>query len=79
MRLGIRMVYDWYTDGIRLVFGGIRWYTGGIRWYTGGIRWYTGGIRMVYGWYTMVSGLFKEADLKIIPPNHQKLYEAKAP
>ena len=33
---GIRMVYGWYTDGIR-------WYTAGI------LAWYTDGIRTVYG------------------------------
>ena len=57
------MVYGWYT----VVYG----------WYTVVYGWYTGGIRMVYD--GIWSGaLFKEADLKIIPPNHQKLYEAKA-
>ena len=58
------MVYGWYT----VVYG----------WYTVVYGWYTDGIRMVYD--GIWSGaLFKEADLKIIPPNHQKLYEAKAP
>ena len=61
---GIRMVYVWYTDGIR-------WYTGrcgGTRVVYGhqgrGIRvvygsswiWYTGGILLVYVWYTLVYG-----------------------
>ena len=67
-------VYLW-GGGIRVVYGGIRVVYGGIRVVYG---WYTDGIRMVYD--GIWSGaLFKEADLKIIPPNHQKLYEAKAP
>ena len=33
---GTRMVYGWYTDGIR-------WYTAGL------LAWYTDGIRTVYG------------------------------
>ena len=72
------MVYGWFLavyGGIRVVYGGIRVVHGGIRVVYG---WYTDGIRMVYD--GIWSGaLFKEADLKIIPPNHQKLYEAKAP
>ena len=57
------MVYDWYTDGIRLVYGwflavygGIRLVLCGIGWYTAGTvvvyDWYTAGIRLVYCWYT---------------------------
>ena len=53
--LGIRLVYDWYTGGIRLflvVYDGIRlvlwWYTMVYGWYCGGIRWYTAGTVVVY-------------------------------
>ena len=62
--IGIKLVYDWYSVGIR-------WYTvmcGGLRWFTGmvydGIRWYTlvyGSDvvckkRLVYDWYTLDYG-----------------------
>ena len=53
--INIKMVYYWYTNGIRTVYGGIRLDLGGIRWYTVVYGWILGWYTVVYGgirWYT---------------------------
>ena len=42
---GIRVVYAWYTRGIRVVYARLLWYTRGIR---AVYAWYLRGIRVVY-------------------------------
>ena len=62
---GIRLVYGWYTVGIRLVYGPIPvlvygWYTVVLLWYTPFTSLLRLGIRsnscLVYGRYTVVYG-----------------------